>query len=79
MVIPPAAAAKLSAAPLVGLGGVAMSAQSSVGGVSDAGGGGGGVAMSRNGNGSSMGLTTKRSASGAGFVNGEGGKRIRSR
>jgi len=79
VVIPPAAAAKLSAAPLVGLGGVAMSAQSSVGGVSDAGGGGGGVAMSRNGNGSSMGLTTKRSASGAGFVNGEGGKRIRSR
>jgi hypothetical protein len=79
VVIPPAAAAKLSAAPLVGLGGVAMSAESSVGGVSDAGGGGGGVAMSRNGNGSSMGLTTKRSASGAGFVNGEGGKRIRSR
>ncbi len=79
VVIPPAAAAKLSAAPLVGLGGVAMSAQSSVGGVSDAGGGGGVVAMSRNGNGSSMGLTTKRSASGAGFVNGEGGKRIRSR
>lgn len=79
--VPSAVAAKMSAIPVVvGLGGVAMSAQSSVGGVSD-GGGGGGVAMGRNENGSYVGVggTTKRSASGAGFVNGEGGKRIRSR
>lgn len=66
-------AAKVVAPP--GLGGVAMSAQSSMAAISD----NGGVAMSRYGNGSSMGGTMKRSASGAGFTNGEGGKRIRSR
>ena len=72
-----AAAVKISVAPAAVLGGVAMSAQSSVAGVSD----GGGVVMSRYENGSSIGVgsTMKRSASGAGFMTGEGGKRIKSR
>ncbi|KAI9811767.1 MAG: hypothetical protein M1827_005312 [Pycnora praestabilis] len=57
------------------VGGVTMSAQSSMAGLSDI----GGVPMSRYGGGSSMGLM-KRSASGAGFANGgDGGKRIKSR
>jgi len=68
-----AAVAKV-AVPAV-LGGIAMSAQSSMAGISDM----GEVAMSRNETGSSMGGTMKRSASGAGFTNGEGGKRVRSR
>ncbi|KAI9696044.1 MAG: hypothetical protein M1836_005875 [Candelina mexicana] len=67
--------AAANAPTVAGLGGVSMSAQSSLAGFSD----NGGIAMSRYGEGSSTGAM-KRSASGAGFgIEGETGKRIKSR
>ena len=70
-----ASTAAAVAPTVAGLGGVSMSAQSSLAGFNDI----GGVAMNRYGEGSSTGAM-KRSASGAGFSNGgETGKRIKSR
>ncbi|KAF2426502.1 hypothetical protein EJ08DRAFT_637982 [Tothia fuscella] len=63
---------------MVHIGGVAMSAQSSLGGYSEIGGGGGGLAMSRNN--SSRGVGMQRSASNQGVLGpGQDGRRVRGR